>query len=212
MISSAAMILIGLTGGVATGKSTVAQMFKQCGAVVIDADALAREVVQPDKPAWRDVVRTFSKKVLNPDRTINRQALGSIVFRYPAKRRRLERIIHPRVAREQQRLTREAARKDPTAVVLYDVPLLFEAGIAKRVQKIIVVTADQQTQIARLKKRNGLSRAEALRRIRSQMPLAKKAQMADLVIDGTVPRAVGRRRVQEAFAILSQWATSKSRF
>lgn len=206
------MILIGLTGGVATGKSTVAQMFKQCGAVVIDADALAREVVQPDKPAWRDVVRTFSKKVLNPDRTINRQALGSIVFRYPAKRRRLERIIHPRVAREQQRLTREAARKDPTAVVLYDVPLLFEAGIAKRVQKIIVVTADQQTQIARLKKRNGLSRAEALRRIRSQMPLAKKAQMADLVIDGTVPRAVGRRRVQEAFAILSQWATSKSRF
>lgn len=206
------MILIGLTGGVATGKSTVAQMFKQCGAVVIDADALAREVVQPDKPAWRDVVRTFSKKVLNPDRTINRQALGSIVFRYPAKRRRLERIIHPRVAREQQRLTREAARKDPTAVVLYDVPLLFEAGIDKRVQKIIVVTADQQTQIARLKKRNGLSRAEALRRIRSQMPLAKKAKMADLVIDGTVPRAVGRRRVQEAFAILSQWATSKSRF
>lgn len=206
------MILIGLTGGVATGKSTVAQMFKQCGAVVIDADALAREVVQPDKPAWRDVVRTFSKKVLNPDRTINRQALGSIVFRYPAKRRRLERIIHPRVAREQQRLTREAARKDPTAVVLYDVPLLFEAGIDKRVQKIIVVTADQQTQIARLKKRNGLSRAEALRRIRSQMPLAKKAKRADLVIDGTVSRAVGRRRVQEAFAILSQWATSKSRF
>lgn len=206
------MILIGLTGGVATGKSTVAQMFKQCGAVVIDADALAREVVQPDKPAWRDVVRTFSKKVLNPDRTINRQALGAIIFRYPAKRRRLERIIHPRVAREQQRLTREAARKDPTAVVLYDVPLLFEAGIDKRVQKIIVVTADQQTQIARLKKRNGLSRAEALRRIRSQMPLAKKAKRADLVIDGTVSRAVGRRRVQEAFAILSQWATSKSRF
>lgn len=212
MISSAAMILIGLTGGVATGKSTVAQMFKQCGAVVIDADILARAVVQPDKPAWRGIVRTFGKKVLNPDRTINRQALGSIVFRYPAKRHRLERIIHPRVAREQQRLTREAARKDPTAVVLYDVPLLFEAGIDKRVQKIIVVTADQQTQIARLKKRNGLSRAEALRRIRSQMPIAKKARMADLVIDGTVPRAVGRRRVQEAFAILSHWATAKSRF
>lgn len=212
MISSVAMILIGLTGGVATGKSTVAEMFKQCGAVVIDADALAREVVQRNKPAWRDIVRTFGEKILNPDRTINRQALGSIVFRYPAKRRRLERIIHPRVAREQQRLTREAARKDPTAVVLYDVPLLFEAGIDKRVQKIIVVTADQQTQIARLKKRNGLSRAEALRRIRSQIPIAKKTRMADLVIDGTVPRAVGRRRVQEAFAILSHWAISKSRF
>lgn len=211
MISSPAMILIGLTGGVATGKSTVAQMFEQCGAIVIDADALAQAVVQPFKPAWRDIVRTFGQKVLSPDRTINRQALGSIVFRYPAKRRRLERIIHPRVAREQQRLTREAARKDPNAVVLYDVPLLFEAGIDKRVQKIIVVTADQQTQIARLKKRNGLSQAEALRRIRSQMPLAKKARMADLVIDGTAPRVVGRRRVQEAFVMLSQLATSKPR-
>ena len=136
------MILIGLTGGVATGKSTVAQMFEQCGAVVIDADKLAHEVIQPDKPAWRDIVATFGKKVLNPDRTINRQTLGSIVFSVPTKRRRLERIIHPRVTREQQRLTREAARKDPNAVVLYDVPLLFEAGIDKRVQKIIVVTAD----------------------------------------------------------------------
>lgn len=204
------MILIGLTGGVATGKSTVAQMFEQCGAIVIDADALARAVVQPDKPAWRDIVRAFGKEVLNPNRTINRQTLGSIVFRHPAKRRRLERIIHPRVAREQQRLTREAARKDPTAVVLYDVPLLFEAGIDKRVQKIIVVTADQQTQIARLKKRNGLSRAEALRRIRSQMSLARKTQMADIVIDGTAPRAVGKRQVQEAFVMLSQLASSKS--
>jgi dephospho-CoA kinase len=211
MISSAAMILIGLTGGVATGKSTVAKMFAQCGAIVIDADTLAREVVQPGKPAWRDIVRTFGTEVLNPDRTINRQALGSIIFRHPTKRRRLERIIHPRVAREQQRLTQAAARTDPNAVVIYDVPLLFEAGIDKRVQKIIVVTADQQTQIARLKKRNGLSRAEALRRIRSQMPLAKKTRMADLVIDGTAPRAVGRRRVQEAFVMLSQWASSISR-
>jgi dephospho-CoA kinase len=182
------MILIGLTGGVATGKSTVAQMFKQCGAVVIDADALAREAVQPDKPAWRDIVRTFGKAVLNPDRTINRQTLGSIVFRYPEKRRRLERIIHPRVAREQQRLTREAARKDPTAVVLYDVPLLFEAGIDRRVDKIIVVTADQNTQIARLMKRNGLSRAEALRRIKSQMPLNQKRRHADYLLDGTTEK------------------------
>lgn len=211
MISSAAMILIGLTGGVATGKSTVAQMFTQCGAIVIDADALAREVVQPGKPAWRDIVRQFGKEILNPDQTINRQALGSIIFRHPTKRRRLERIIHPRVAREQQRLTQAAAKTDPNAVVIYDVPLLFEAGIDKRVRKIIVVTADQQTQIERLKKRNGLSRAEALRRIRSQMPLAKKTRMADLVIDGTAPRAVGRRRVQEAFVMLSQWASSTSR-
>lgn len=179
------MILIGLTGGVATGKSTVAKVFEQCGAVVIDADALARTVVQPGKPAWRDIIRRFGKSVLNPDRTINRHALGAIVFRHPTKRRTLERIIHPRVAREQKRLTREACRKNPNAVVIYDVPLLFEAGINNRVDKTVVVTADRETQIARLKKRNGLTRAEALRRIKSQMPLVKKRRLADHVLDGT---------------------------
>lgn len=184
MISSAAMMLIGLTGGVATGKSTVAKMFGRCGAVVIDADQLAREVVQPGKPAWQDIIHTFGTGVLNPDRTINRQTLGSLVFSHPRKRRQLERIIHPRVAREQQRLTRQAAKIDPEAIVIYDVPLLFEAGIDKRVDKIVVVTADRETQIARLSKRNGLSRFEALRRIKSQMPMNRKCQFADFVLDG----------------------------
>ncbi|MBX3319847.1 MAG: dephospho-CoA kinase [Nitrospira sp.] len=179
------MTVIGLTGGVATGKSTVAKLFKLCGAIVIDADALARDMVQPEKPAWREIVARFGKSVLNPDRTINRHALGAIVFRHPTKRRTLERIIHPRVAREQKRLTREGRRKNPNAVVIYDVPLLFEAGIDKRVDKTIVVTTDQETQIARLKKRNGLTRADALRRIKSQMALAKKRRLADYVLEGT---------------------------
>jgi len=173
------MILIGLTGGVATGKSTVAAMFARCGAVIIDADVLAHQVVEPGKPAWREIVKTFGKDILNPDRTIDRHRLGAIVFRSPAKRTQLERIIHPRVAREQQRLAREATRKNPHAVVMYDVPLLFEAGIDKRVDITIVVTANQETQIARLNKRNGLSRTEALRRIKSQMPMAQKRRLAD---------------------------------
>jgi len=185
MISSPPMILIGLTGGVATGKSTVAAMFTRCGAVVIDADALAHEVVQPGKPAWREIIRRFGRSILQTDQTLNRQVLGQIVFGNRAKLRQLEAIIHPRVAREQIRLTREAARKDRQAVVVYDVPLLFEAGIDKRVDKVVVVTADQRTQIARLKKRNGLSRPEALRRIRNQMPLAKKIRMADYILNGT---------------------------
>ncbi len=210
MISSATMILIGLTGGVATGKTTVAKMFKQCGAIVIDADELAREVVQPGKPAWRDIIHRFGKSILDTNRIINRQALGQIVFGNRTKLRELEQIIHPRVAREQQRLTREAVRNDPNAVVLYDVPLLFEAGIDKRVDWIIVVTADQSTQIGRLKKRNGFTRAEALRRIHSQMPLSKKINRADMVIDGTLPRAVGRKRVRDAFGVLSKLASSKA--
>jgi dephospho-CoA kinase len=188
-------MLVGLTGGVATGKSTVAKMFKQCGAVVIDADELAREVVRPGNPAWRAIVNTFGKTVLTADRTIDRQALGAIVFGNRAKLRLLEQIIHPRVAREQARLTQQAARNDPKAVVIYDVPLLFEVGIDKRVDTIIVVTAGRETQIARLKKRNGLSRAEAIRRIRSQMPLAKKIRRADHVLLGTRSRPLLCRQV-----------------
>jgi dephospho-CoA kinase len=196
------MILVGLTGGVATGKSTVAKMFKQCGAVVIDADQLARDVVKPGKPACRAIVTVFGKTVLNPDRSLDRQALGSIVFRNRTKRRQLERIIHPRVAREQQRLVRRIAKRKPHAVVIYEVPLLFEAGVDKRVHEIIVVTADRETQIVRLTKRNGLSRTEALRRIRSQMPLAKKIEQADHVLNGTLPRPSLRKQVGQLFKSL----------
>jgi dephospho-CoA kinase len=203
-VCSAPMILVGLTGSVATGKSTIATMFKQCGAVVIDADILARDVVTPGKPAWKEIAKTFGKGVLNSNRTLNRHALGAIVFRHPAKRLVLERIIHPRVAREQKRLTRQAAKNNPNAVVIYDVPLLFEAGIDKRVDATIVVTADRETQIARLKQRNGLSRAEAIRRIKSQMPLSKKVRLADYVIDGTRPL---NKLVKQTAHLLKQFKT-----
>jgi dephospho-CoA kinase len=193
------MILVGLTGGVATGKSTVANMFRRCGAIVIDADELARHVVKPGKPAWRQIVKTFGRGVLNPDRSLNRHALGAIVFRHPAKRRALEAIIHPRVAREQVRLAKQAARKDPKAVVIYDVPLLFEAGIDKRVDQTIVVTANREIQITRLKKRNGLTRSEALRRIKSQTPLATKIRRADFVLDGTCAQSSLRTQVRNLY-------------
>ncbi|MEC4888574.1 MAG: dephospho-CoA kinase [Nitrospira sp.] len=196
------MLLVGLTGGIATGKSTVAGMFTRCGAVVIDADELARQVVQPGKPAWREIVKTFGKTVLNPDRTLNRQALGAMVFGYKTRLRRLERIIHPRVAREQTRLTKQAARHDPHAVVIYDVPLLFEAGIDTRVDATVVVSTGRETQIARLKTRNGLSRAEALRRINSQMPMADKRRRADYVLDGTLPLPALRKQVGSLFRLL----------
>ena len=183
------MIVVGLTGGIATGKSTVAKMFKRYGAIVIDADQLAREVVRPGKPAWREIVKLFGDDVLNPDKSLNRHALGAIVFRDRRKLRRLERIIHPRVAREQQLLVRRIGRNSPDAVVLYEVPLLFESGAHTRVDKIIVVTADRDTQVARLEWRNGLTRTEALRRIKHQMPLAQKVRRADIVLDGTRDKA-----------------------
>lgn len=190
------MIVVGLTGGIATGKSTVAQMFKRCGAIIIDADRLARDIVKPGKPAWREILKVFGEGVLNRNRSINRRALGEIVFQNRRKLRTLEHIIHPRVAREQQRLTRRIAERAPHAVVVYEVPLLFESGADKRVDKIVVVTADRETQIARLKQRNGLSRNEALWRINNQMPLARKVRRADVVLDGTGDKAAVKQEVR----------------
>jgi dephospho-CoA kinase len=200
------MIVVGLTGGVATGKSTVADMFRRCGAAVIDADQLARQVVEPGKPAWRDIVRTFGRGVLRDDRSLDRQALGDLVFKSPPKRRRLERIVHPRVARLQSRLIRTLSERHPDAVVIYEVPLLFEAKVDKRVDAIVVVTADRRAQMERLVRRTGLSRSEALRRIRSQLPLADKRRRADIVLDGTQPLPKLRREVARLYKELCRRA------
>jgi dephospho-CoA kinase len=199
------MIVVGLTGGIATGKSTVAQLFKQCGAIVIDADKLARDMVRPGTPAWREIVKSFGKSILRTDRSINRHALGLIVFRNRGKLRRLEGIIHPRVAREKERLVRQIGKRNPHAVVIYEVPLLFEAGADKRVDKILVVTTDRETQIARLKKRNGLTRADALRRITSQMPLRQKIRRADVVLNGSKPKSLLKHEIRQ---LTRRWTNS----
>jgi len=193
------MILVGLTGGVATGKSTVARMFEQCGATVISADVLAREVVRPGKPAWREIVTEFGRSILKPDHTIDRQGLGGIVFRSPRRRRTLERIIHPRVARLQASLTRQAAERNRHAVVVYEVPLLFEAGVDRRVDRIVLVTAPRSVQIARLKIRDGLPRNESLRRIDSQLPMDRKVARADAVLDGATPLSTLRAEVRKLY-------------
>ncbi len=193
------MILIGLTGGLASGKTTVAQLFKTCGAFVLDADLLARKVVEPRKAAWRDIVREFGTHILHPDRTLNRHALSEIVFRAPKKLKKLQHIIHPRVAREQAKSTNLIKKQHPYAVIIYDAALLIESGAYKRMDQVIVVKADRHTQLARACRRDHLTKAQALRRIRQQMPLQKKLQYADTVIDGTVSRAKLRRTVQSLY-------------
>ncbi len=200
------MILVGLTGGVACGKSCVARLFQDCGAILIDADVLARAVVEPGKPAWKDIAQAFGKKVILPDKTLYRHALAKIVFGSKAKLNKLNAIVHPRVAREQARLAREIAEKEPEAVILYDAPVLIEAGAHKRMDKLIVVAADEQTQVKRLHNRNHLSRTEALRRIKSQMPLANKTKLADYVIDGTLSYEQTKHEVERIYAELKQLA------
>jgi len=193
------MIIVGLTGGLGAGKTTIAGLFQACGATIIDADQLARDVVQPGKPAWKDIKRQFGPEVLHSDHTLNRQALAQLVFKNPAKLKILQKIIHPRVAREQARLTRTINAANPHAVIIYDAALLIEAGAHRRMNHVIVVKADRSTQISRVCRRDGLTKTAALRRMRHQMPFREKLQYADTVLDGTWTRPRLRRAVKSLY-------------
>ncbi|OGL43629.1 MAG: dephospho-CoA kinase, partial [Candidatus Schekmanbacteria bacterium RBG_16_38_10] len=179
------MLLVGLTGGIATGKSLVSEILRGLGTYIIDADKIAREVVEPQKPAWLEIVEFFGKDIVNKDRTINRKRLGEIVFNDPLKKRKLEEIVHPRVIEEENRMLKEYLKIKPDGIVIIDAALLIEAGSHKRVDKLIVVYADKETQTKRLMERDGLSRTDTEKRIASQMPLDEKVKMADFVIDNS---------------------------
>lgn len=200
------MVMVGLTGGLASGKSTIAGMFEAFGATIIDADQLAREVVQPGKPAWRDIRRHFGKTVLHADNTVNRTALADAVFSDRQQLLALQHFIHPRVAREQARLAKVIQRRSPHAVVIYDAAMLIEAGAHQRMDHVIVVRTDQATQVARACRRGGLTKAQALRRIRQQMPLQEKLRYADTVLDGRWPRPRLRRMVRSLYRTYQQEA------
>ncbi len=200
------MVVVGLTGGLASGKTTVAGLFKSLGARIIDADQLARTVVQPGKPAWRDISRKFGRQVLASDQTINRQALAKIVFSSPKKLQLLQKIIHPRVAREQAKQAKIIQQENPHSVIIYDAALLLEAGAQKRMDHVIVVAADRGTQLARAYRRDGLTKTQVLRRITQQMPLRHKLEYADAVLDGTWPRSRLRSAVQTLYRTYAQEA------
>ena len=200
------MILVGLTGGLASGKTTVAKIFQQCGADIIDADQIARKVVQPGRVAWRDIVAVFGKTILNFDKVLNREALAAQVFGHPQKLKILNRIVHPRVAREQIRITKAITKKHPNAVIIYDAALLIEANAHKRMDHVILVTANQDIQIKRACKRDGISKQEAIVRIRGQLPLPEKKQFADILIDGTLSLTRLRGQIVKLYKELSEQA------
>jgi dephospho-CoA kinase len=177
------VIVIGLTGGIASGKSTVSRMLKSLGAKIIDADQLARDLVRPGRPAWRDIVHHFGRGILLENGEINRKELGRVVFSDPEARRLLNRLTHPRVKSRTKAILRKLARVDPQAVVVIDAPLLLEAGMDDLVDEIWVVSASPDTQIRRLMARDQLTREEAVQRLEAQMPLAEKIKRAHRVID-----------------------------
>lgn len=176
------MRLVGLTGGIATGKSTFAAALRALGAPVVDADQLARAVVAPGTPALEAIVAAFGPSVRGPDGALDRKALGALVFADPEARRRLEAITHPAIraamVAETGRLA--AAGHD---LAFYDAPLLFEVGLDRAMALVVVVDAPREAQLRRLEARDGLTRAEAEARLAAQLPVAEKAARADVVVD-----------------------------
>jgi dephospho-CoA kinase len=200
------MRVLGLTGGIGSGKSVVAQMFARLGAVVIDADQLAREVVEPGQPALREIATAFGPDVLLPDGRLDRPKLAGIIFADPAERAKLDAITHPRIrARMDEGIK---ARRSGPGILIVDIPLLYENDRTHSVERVIVVWVDPQTQLRRIRHRDGLSTDAARQRIAAQMPLEAKRARADHVIDNSGTREDTRRQVEAIYHLYAPAATS----
>lgn len=201
------MLKVGLTGGIASGKSTVSEAFAQLGAKVLDADEVAREVVLPGQPAWLELQQVFGPEFFLPDGRLNRSKLRRLVFADPEKRSELNAIVHPEVMKEINRRFEQLTTSAQDAVVVVDVPLLLEVGVAHRFDRVIVVYVEKSVQIKRLRQRDGLSMEGARQALSTQMVLDKKVEQADYVIDNSGTRdetqaQVGK--VWESLLLLTQ--------
>lgn len=203
------MLMVGLTGGIGSGKSVVTRMFQDEGAYVIDLDELARCVVEPDKPAWRDVVAYFGTGILNQDRTVNRSALAEIVFSDPKNRKVLEELTHPRIFEEQDALIKAIKDQDPCSVVVIEFPLLFELSFQKKFDKVIVVYAPRDAQVKRAGERDGLSEKEVEKRLKAQIPINEKRLLSDYIIDNEGSLYSTRDQVREVMKELRKLAREK---
>lgn len=200
------MRVLGLTGGIGSGKSMVAQMFARLGAVVVDADQLAREVVEPGQPALQEIAATFGPDMLLPDGRLDRPKLAGVIFANPAERAKLDAITHLRIrARMDEEIK---VRQSVPGVLIVDIPLLYENERTKSVEKVIVVWVDPQTQLRRIRQRDGLSDEAARQRIAAQMPLDAKRARADHVIDNSGSREDTQRQVEATYQLYAPPAAS----
>lgn len=192
-------LIVGLTGGIVGGKSTVASMFKDLGAKIIDADKLGHSVILPHKPAWKKIVNLFGKDILRNNLTIDREKLGKTVFTNQALLKKLNEITHPeiiKILKKEIDLVKNTTH-NRGKILIIDAALIYEAKIDRLMDKIIVVYINEDEQINRLTKRNNLSKRDALQRIKSQMPMKKKAEMADYVIDNSSSLDKTKKQVEK---------------
>jgi dephospho-CoA kinase len=196
-------LVVGLTGSIATGKTTMACFFEKLGAKVICCDELAHRALEKKTPTYNAIIRVFGEDVVDTQGRINRKTLAKIIFTDQRKRRKLENIIHPFVFKELKK-----ALQKKTGVIMVDIPLLFETGFEKYLDETLVVSCTRKEQLRRLIKRDGLSRVQAVARIQSQMPLSAKKKLASWVIDNT-HLAQALRRAQELWNEINELATRK---
>jgi dephospho-CoA kinase len=199
------MLNVGLTGGIASGKSTVARMLAEKGALIIDFDELAHTAEDPDGEVWREIVRHFGSEILYGDGKIDRRRLGECVFADREKLELLNSLVHPAVFEQWRRRLEEIRKTQPEAIVLSDIPLLIEAGLKPMVDMVFLVYLHPEEQIARLMARNGYSREEAESRLASQMPIGEKLPYADIVIRNEGSLEETRRAADEVWEELIRW-------
>jgi dephospho-CoA kinase len=203
------MLIVGLTGGVASGKSVVSQVWKEEGAYLIDADRIARELVQPRTPAWKALVKAFGKEILQEDGSIHRKKLATRVFSNPVERELLNRILHPRIKREIDRRIKGIGQKGPKAIVVIDAALLVETGYYRDVDKVVVVTSTKKQQIERLRRRDQMDQEMARGIIDSQIRGEERIKVADIIIRNEGSRMQTERKAKEVFEELKKAALRK---
>lgn len=196
------MLKVGLTGGLACGKSFVGQTLAELGCLVVQADELGHEALEPDGAAYGPVVREFGRGILDAGGRIDRRVLASLVFDDPQRLAVLNSLVHPPVLRLEERRIAEFAAREPKGIAVVEAAILIETGSYRRFDKIILVTCDEATQVRRAMKRDGLDEAEVRARLRRQMPLEEKRKYADFVIDASGDKSASQEQTRQVFEAL----------
>jgi dephospho-CoA kinase len=204
------MFVVGLTGGIASGKSVVSEILRKLGAQVIDADEISREVMVPHTKCWKEVVTSYGSEILREDLTIDREKLANSVFNNTEQLDKLNRIVHPEIMKRIDERLKEIRLKYPQAIVIVDAALLVETGAYKSYDKLIVVYVSEETQLKRLINRDGMSREEAKNRIILQLPLSEKVKVADYIIENEGSLVRTRENAEKVFKELSSLTSTRS--
>lgn len=202
------MLVVGLTGGMCCGKTTVSSMFAELGCFIIDADQISRKLVEPEQFAWKRLVKAFGKDILSKDKTLNRRKLGAMIFQDSEKRKILNSIMHPLIIKEEERQVKEAEKK-LHEITIVSAALMIEVGAYKRFKKIIVVYCSKETQIIRIMKRERVTRKEALQRIAAQLSSTEKKSYADYLINTSGPFSLTRKQVVVIYQKLKRLSQGK---